>query len=296
MRLIPLPTPFRTKGRPSLQKAGGRKLTVEALEGRALMAGGITSSFGTYELRIEGTAAADTATVRIDDLGTASASDDRVVVTLSHGGETHTHSAPVGLVHRIAFNGSGGNDTFDNTTDIASTAYGHGGTDYLYGGGGRDVLDGGDGADILIGRGGDDLLLGETPGVEFIWGADLLMGGDGNDTLDGGESNDALYGGAGDDALHGSEGDDRLYGDAGLDALYGGRGADYLDGGHDHQRDTLVGETGADTFVNHQHRRYGWLSHQYYWSAEDLIRDFDPSEDRKEDRSWTDLADGFWLV
>jgi Ca2+-binding RTX toxin-like protein len=259
------------------------------------MAGGITSSFGTYELRIEGTAAADTATVRIDDLGTASASDDRVVVTLSHGGETHTGYASVGRVLKITFNGYAGDDTFDNTTDIASSANGGYGRDFLYGGGGRDVLDGGDGDDRLYGRGGDDTLRGETPGVEFIWGADLLMGGDGNDTLDGGESNDALYGGAGDDALHGSNGDDRLYGDAGVDALYGGRGADYLDGGHDHQRDTLVGETGADTFVNHQHRRYGWLSHQYYWSAEDLIQDFDPAEDRKEDRSWTDLADGFWF-
>ncbi|HEY9659900.1 MAG TPA: hypothetical protein V6C65_15700, partial [Allocoleopsis sp.] len=80
---------------------------------------------------------------------------------------------------------------------------------------------------------------------------DILLGYSGNDYLDGGTENDTLYGEAGDDTLLGYSGDDHLIGGEGTDSLYGDAGNDILNGygGAQYEYDTLVGGTGADTFV-----------------------------------------------
>src|SRR4029079_11519335 len=150
-----------------------RKLTVETLEARALMAvvgpptplGISLNSYGV--LNIRGGAQ--------DDIAHVWTADGEVHATLSHntyffaGGNKYTHTVsdpekvyPQAQVMKIAFQGFEGNDSFANDTHIPSTAAGQAGNDTLTGGWANDVLVGGDGADVLEGRGGDDNLRGEA--------------------------------------------------------------------------------------------------------------------------------------
>lgn len=107
-------------------------------------------------------------------------------------------------VKRIKFQGSNGDDWFENRTSISTHASGGAGSDTLRGGSGRDTLMGGKGVDYLHGGGKRDLLIGGSEG-------DWLYGGPGRDTL---------KGGGGDDHLFGEGGADRLFGGAGSDALH----------------------------------------------------------------------------
>ena len=75
--------------------------------------------------------------------------------------------------------------------------------------------------------------------------------------------NDALTGGAQDDLLWGGNGNDRLSGGAGADILVDGTGSDDLRGG-----------AGADVFVLNRD------------GQADIIRDFDPAEDRLDLSAW----------
>lgn len=79
-------------------------------------------------------------------------------------------------------------------------------------------------------------------------------------------------GGSGNDTLTGTVGDDLLFGAAANDSLIGGAGDDVLVDGAG--ADTLRGGAGADVFV---------LSRD---GAADLIRDFDPAEDRIDLSAW----------
>lgn len=138
---------------------------------------------------------------------------------------------PASSVSRIVFYGNGGNDSFSNTTNIKSEAYGGDGNDSLRGGSNADFLVGGLGNDSLYGNNGDDVL----------WGSG------GHDALDGGNDDDHLKGHGGDDYLYGQYGEDALYGGTGTDELSGGYGIDTLvsiGGG----TDTVVGGTSNDFF------------------------------------------------
>ena len=57
-----------------------------------------------------------------------------------------------------------------------------------------------------------------------VFGADTLLGGDGDDQQFGEDGNDIMRGGAGDDDMYGELGDDNMNGDAGEDAMLGDRG------------------------------------------------------------------------
>ena len=212
---------------------------LEALEARDLMS--ISYNPTTQWITLDGTTAADTARVTLDNRGTASIFDDRVVVRLGPTGDPSPETAtfriynwalPVQQVKGITFHGWEGNDSFANGAWLPCVAHGHGGNDLMYGGSGADVLVGGFGNDRLYGRGA-------------------------NDVLRGGFGNDQLWGGAGDDYLTDVEvdgefllegGNDRLYGGAGKDKLYGESGNDYLHGGVERKADELWGGTGLDKF------------------------------------------------
>ncbi len=96
----------------------------------------------------------------------------------------------------------------------------------------------------------------------------------GNDTILGGDiASDEIHGGAGDDFIRAfatspedATAADRLFGGPGDDVVIGGNGADVIDGGRGN--DFLTGNDGADVFI---FRNNG--------SGEDLVSDFDPSED-----------------
>jgi Ca2+-binding RTX toxin-like protein len=102
---------------------------------------------------------------------------------------------------------------------------------------------------------GDDFwqLSLDTPIGYGRTGNDTLFGSDdSDDTLYGNRGNDTLFGNSGRDDLVGGYGFDALYGGDGRDDLSGGAGNDYLNGygvGTGIELDTLVGGTGADTFV-----------------------------------------------
>jgi Ca2+-binding RTX toxin-like protein len=176
-------------------------------------------------------------------------------------------------VKALNFNGGDGNDRFENLTNVASTASGGAGDDYLSGGNssdilfgenGNDQLVGGQGTDQLFGGAGNDTLLGGSDRdsiygdagddlLEGQAGDDSLHGGTGNDTLLGGDGNDDLKGQEDNDALDGGIGDDRLWGDGGNDRLDGNLGDDQLFGGNDNDllngrdgNDSLYGEAGND--------------------------------------------------
>ena len=97
---------------------------------------------------------------------------------------------------------------------------------------GHDVLDGGNGADVLVGQGGDDQLFGGLDNDIMLGDLrDLQSWWHGDDYLDGGDNNDIMLGEGGSDTLFGGAGDDQMQGDdqyTGLDPAY--HGQDYLDG------------------------------------------------------------------
>lgn len=128
----------------------------EILEGRDLLAGGISLAGGV--LTIRGSAQADRATVTLQG--------DQISVQVT-GGVRKQMSAAVASVRQIVFLGGEGNDRFINQTAIASRALGGAGNDFLHGGSGVDLLNGGGGDDTLVGDPDGDQLLG-GPGKNRI--------------------------------------------------------------------------------------------------------------------------------
>jgi len=180
-----------------------RRLTMESLEKRRLMAGVASFTFApsTGILTIHGTGADDTVNASTASYG----------VTLSCSAPAGTNGvvtkvAPVqGIVKKIRFFGNAGNDTFRNNTGIPCEAHGGIGKDLLQGGANNDMLYGDAGDDELHGGAGVDKLYG---GANTDWlfgeaGADYLYGEGGNDSLVGGRDGlvDTYYGGAGKDAF-----------------------------------------------------------------------------------------------
>lgn len=142
-----------------------------------------------------------------------------------------------GSIDAIEVSGRSGDDLFNNSTDLQSTFYGHGGNDIGFGGRAADTFFGGDGNDIFFGRQGNDEALGGN-------GSDRLFGVHGDDVLDGQSGNDFINGGFGSDQIFGRDGSDRLIGFEGNDTISGGQGNDFLAGGDG--QDELDGEAGDD--------------------------------------------------
>lgn len=217
--------------------ACGSRLGVENLEGRIVLAAGVTHDRSARILSIVGSAGNDVVDVRQQGAN--------VVVSFASATGRFSRTVPAAQVTRVVFTGLAGDDSFTNQTAIASRADGGAGADVLRGGRGADELLGGDGHDRLLGNAGNDAIDGGT-------GDDMLDGGAGNDTVRGEDGGDMLLGGSGNDLITGGGGNDELQGGVGDDSLQAGHGDDMLNG--DAGRDQLVGGDGLDREVDPQDR------------------------------------------
>ncbi len=254
-----------------------RRLLLENLENRVLMAADIHFSHGT--LQIDGTDFDDkveiSSEIRTYRYGSGVLSLPHIRASVSDANDNLLieRTFDPHRVNAIRVFAHDGNDIVRNNTDIVSSQFGGDGEDRLYGGSANDVLIGGNQSDRLYGFAGGDTLLGGE-GRDYLyghWGDDTLRGGEGgdylyghsgeddlfgdegrdfmyggtnNDTLEGGEGGDYLYGNSGEDELFGQAGNDRMYGGANNDVLVGGEGDDYLYGNSG--EDDLFGQAGND--------------------------------------------------
>jgi Ca2+-binding RTX toxin-like protein len=284
---------------------------VEALEGRALMAGSIWYYVDSGAVAIYGTSGEDRALV------TPSSTAGWIDIRLERLDMSVAPSAvsyPAASLSKVTFYGYEGNDWFQNDTAVPTVAHGGADNDVLFGGGGadrlygdaghdfiggndgNDTIGGNDGNDDLFGGGGNDRVYGDAgadyfeggDGNDLLWGGtedDTITAGAGRDSLVGEQGNDLLRGGTGNDHLYGGIGNDSLYGEWGEDALMGEDGDDHLDGGYESfapgaSVDTLNGGNGQDTLVQHYRRRV--LSSAgsptlYYYVPEDHILYYEPT-------------------
>lgn len=195
-----------------------RKLGVERLERRDMLAGFSATLDAQGVLRITGTEAANSMTLV--------SNGSRIYI------QGQTQQFTLSQVRQITIEGLGGNDTIRldsqsvagmQALNISATINGGAGDDTIVGGQGNDIVFGGLGNDTIYGMLGNDYLDGGL-------GNDYIFGGAGVDTLAGDKGNDILTGDAGADMLFGGDGSDKLYGGAGSDSLDGGRDFDYLYG------------------------------------------------------------------
>ncbi len=175
-----------------------------------------------------------------------SRTDSEVDVTVSGEAAGNFQAAEVG---EILFIGLGGDDVFDNQSNIPSRAYGNGGDDTLIGGTRNDVLIGGLGSDTIQGRSGDDIIRGggDRSTLNILSGGggdDRIFGGAGDNTISAENGNDVVFGSSGDDDVNGGNGDDQLYVGAGTNNVRGGSGDDVIIGGSG--VDTVFGDAGID--------------------------------------------------
>jgi hypothetical protein len=216
-------------------KARRFRPSVEALEGRCLLAASVTATLGTDgTLTVEGTDGPD-AIVFWSSHG-----------RLSVGVPVNTPSGPsatvaVAQVQRIAVNTLGGDDWVTLNQEkwgsdpilIPATVLGGAGNDMLVAGEGNDLLQSGGGNSCLIAGNGNDTLLGSS-GADTLWGGTgptLMQAGTGNNSLFGGSGPDTLIAGAGNDLLRGSTGNAVIYGGSGTGTLQAGSGVNFIDRG-----------------------------------------------------------------
>jgi Ca2+-binding RTX toxin-like protein len=243
-----------------------RKLLVEGLESRALMAADLMATLNLADqvLRIEGTPRNDSIVVR-NQSGQVSVANIMINVN-DNGLITPSANVARNLISRVEVRALAGDDTV-TMNEVGMTA-GQGMSVTVWGGNGNDTIRGGSRNDRLIGENGDDRLYGNggadqlygafvASDTETIGGNDQLYGGAGNDQLRGGQGNDLLDGGGNNDTLIGGVGDDSLLGNVGDDKLTGGAGIDQLDGG-----------AGIDTIV--ENAGYAILGDNSFYSLTDI--------------------------
>ena len=262
----------------------GRRLCLEGLERRIVLAAGIGFDRGSRTIAIMGSAGSDTAEVRQQGAN--------LVVSLTSPAGRVSRTIAAAAASRIVFTGLAGNDSFTNLTALASRADGGPGADVLRGGRGTDELLGGGGNDRLFGEGGADLIDGGE-GNDFARGGvgnDRLLGSGGRDELHGDDGADGLWGGLGDDILDGGQGGDSAFGDDGTDLVRGGAGNDQLHGGVGN--DDLLGGTGDDSLQAGDGNDLldGELGRDQLVGGDGLDRELDP-QDRLADGD--DDGDGF---
>ncbi|KAA5538520.1 calcium-binding protein [Roseiconus nitratireducens] len=178
-----------------------RRLRMESLEGRRLLAVTANFSADTGTLSVYGDAQDNIISISRSDDGQILVNDGDVVVK---GGTPTIQNAD-----RVVVFGKEGDDQISLNEFNGALPQA-----YLYGGSGNDVLIGGSGQDFLSGGSGNDTASGGD-------GVDVLRGGAGNDTLIGGRGNDIVLGQDGSDLLIVNDGD-------GSDFLEGGEGFDFV--------------------------------------------------------------------
>jgi Ca2+-binding RTX toxin-like protein len=123
---------------------------------------------------------------------------------------------------------SDGNDYYNNTSALPSTADGGDGDDSLLGGTATDTFHGGPGKDTLYGGYGNDVLEGDA-------GRDTVFGQAGDDTVNSADGDDDLWGSSGNDKLvasrtvHGDDGNDLITMTRNTGDIWGGTESDRVD-------------------------------------------------------------------
>lgn len=134
----------------------GFRPTLEPLEQRQLLAGGLSVRLAAGTLLIKGTPRADHITVR---------QQGESIAILGHA-----RRYAVSAVQQIVINGKSGNDVIKLDTGAgaaSATIFGGAGNDKLFGGRGNDLLHGGAGNDYLNGGLGNNQLIG-GPGANVL--------------------------------------------------------------------------------------------------------------------------------
>ena len=215
------------------------QLSFETLESRRLLAG-IFFDAPSATVTIAGSSANDAGSFTQVDSTTYRA-------ILSTAGQREFSTSEV---DRVVFIGFGGDDTFNNASDVEGLLLGGNGNDTLRGGSQGDVINGGSGADRLIGNGGSDRIVGGL-------GADSIEGGAGNDQIFAGDGANQIQGNDGDDLIFGGNNADRIFGGNGIDQIFGLDGNDTLSSGDGGiagtagvtQADLILGHGGNDTII-----------------------------------------------
>jgi hypothetical protein len=266
----------RNQGQTKARRIASRKLAIEPMEARQLMAADI-SLLSNGILEVEGTGLDDVINIEFTTIQPVFAQfqlasnlsgrfqipaqlprqfsvpgvevtvrDTQGNLRLGADGNELREVFPSVDVNMVHVDAGSGNDVVKNHTDKPSLIQGQAGNDTIQGGSSADEIDGGSGADQLSRGAGDDVISAGS-GNDRVYagsGDDLVEGESGNDQLFGGNGDDVIFGGTGADYLAGSNGNDMLHGDAGNDSLLGGVGDDDLYGGSG--RDELMGSFGDD--------------------------------------------------
>ena len=166
----------RNRRSPSKTTSGSanRRIKLETLERRQLLAAEIGISLNDGNLLIQGTEQSDLISVA------AQGSQIRVITQTRStegtlGNATHHRFDATGIL-KVIVSGGGGDDLVAIRGAIDTEIFGGDGDDVLLGGDGDDIIDGGAGADRIMGRGGDDELIGGED-------ADFIHGGRGNNIV-----------------------------------------------------------------------------------------------------------------
>jgi len=225
-----------------------RKLFLEQLESRQLLAANVGPSLDAGILTVMGTNKNDSVFVSV--------SGTDLTVTVNKQSFTFNSAD----VTEIDIDGGRGNDQIwvDDAVTANSVLHGGDGNDRVHGGGGNDTITGDKGNDRISGGSGNDSLSGGV-GNDWVWGDagdDIAHGDAGNDHVLGGADNDQLFGDAGHDALDGGDGDDILDGGDNKDHLNGGAGNDQLFGQGD--KDLLWGGDGDDQLFGGSDNDHLW--------------------------------------
>ena len=199
----------RNSNKKRARRSRSRRLKLEALEDRKLLA--VTASFSAQfgQLTIIGDQA-----------------DNVIAVSRADSGDILINNGEVAV--------QGGTPTVQNTNTIL--ALGLGGNDQIT----LNEFNGALPRAFLLGGSGNDLLIGGA-------GRDFLSGSTGNDTIRGAGNDDQIFGGSGNDVLLGDRGNDRVEGQAGSDLLIvnNGDGSDFLEGGEGNDFVQVNGANGA---------------------------------------------------
>lgn len=208
-------------------------LGIQALEAREVPAIFLAGNV----LTVEGGNSGDIVLVSRLGENTATTADDEIRVTRHtalFAPPVESKTVNIGLVGSIKVTLSGGNDLYQNDSEVNSV---------VFGGTGNDILRGGTGSDALYGESGNDQLWGRA-------GVDTLDGSTGNDRLYGGTDTDMLFGGSGTNGLYGGYGMDMLWGGSGSDRFLIGSGGDYIQGGYNSDQDAIVHFENTDSNVS----------------------------------------------
>ena len=225
--------------RAAIRANGKSHLAFQALEPRRMLAGIFFDSASSVVTIAGGSG---------DDAGSFLQIDSTTYRAILSGSDSRDFA--VTDVEQVVFIGFGGDDTFNNGSNVQGLLLGGSGEDTLRGGSNSDIINGGTGNDRLHGNEGEDRIVGGD-GADRIWGDDgndRIFAGDGANQIQGGDGDDFIFGGADADRIFGGNGIDQIFALAGNDILFAGDGGVAGSSGTT-QADLILGHGGDDQFI-----------------------------------------------